>query len=123
MSADAAVPFTATVRESASGPVVEATGELDYESAPRLGAVLRRVLAVRPAPPVLVVDLGAMTFCDSAGLNTLLQTRFDAERQGTELRVGRPTDIVTRVLEMTGTDQVFAVDSDVPAVVPRTRAD
>ncbi|GHH80519.1 anti-sigma factor antagonist [Kitasatospora indigofera] len=115
MTADAAVPFTATVRESVAGPVVEVAGELDYESAPRLRGVLRRVLAVRPTPTVLVIDLGAVTFCDSAGLNALLQTRLDAERQETAVHLARPTDIVTRVLEITGAAQLFPVDPDIPA--------
>src|SRR5690242_3320470 len=107
--------FTATVRNSVAGPVVEAVGELDYDSAPQLRAALRHVLAVRPAPQVLVVDLGGVTFCDSCGLDTLLQARLDAERQDTAVRLARPTDIVMRVLELTGTALVFPVDHDVPA--------
>ncbi|GHH81982.1 anti-sigma factor antagonist [Kitasatospora indigofera] len=119
MTAGAAGRFTATVRECLAGPVVEAAGELDHDSAPQLRAVLRRALAVRPAPAMLVVDLAGITFCDSSGLNTLLQARLDAERQDTAFHLARPTDIVARVLEITGTDQVFPVDQVVPAVVPR----
>ncbi|MFD0264891.1 hypothetical protein ACFVH7_42290 [Kitasatospora indigofera] len=43
-----------------------------------------------------------------------MQARLDAERQDTVIRLARPTDIVTLVLEITGTDQVLPVDSDVP---------
>ncbi|MFF1868788.1 STAS domain-containing protein [Kitasatospora herbaricolor] len=121
-AAGKAASFTATVRDSFAGPMVEAAGELDYDTAPRLRIVLRRALAARPAPQVLVVDLAGVTFCDSAGLNTLLQARRNAERQDMVLRLARPSDIVTRLLEMTGVDQVFPVDSDVPDVVPHTRA-
>ncbi|MFE2916941.1 STAS domain-containing protein [Kitasatospora indigofera] len=116
MTAGAAGPFTAAVRESVVGPVVEAAGELDYESAPQLRGVLRGALAVRPAPAMLVIDLAGVTFCDSAGLNALLQIRLDAERQGTVVHLGRPTHIVTRVLEMTRADLLFPLDPDVPAV-------
>ena len=113
--------FTATVRDSIAGPVVEAVGELDDDSAPRLRGALRRALAVGPAPAMLVVDLAGITFCDSAGLNALLLTRLDAGRQHMAVHLARPTHIVTRVLEITGTDRVFPVDPDVPAV-PHTRA-
>ncbi|MFD0264894.1 STAS domain-containing protein [Kitasatospora indigofera] len=57
-----------------------------------------------------------VTFCDSAGLNVLLQIRLDAERQGTVVHLARPTHIVTRVLEMTRADLLFPLDPDVPAV-------
>ncbi|MFD7989747.1 STAS domain-containing protein [Kitasatospora indigofera] len=80
-------PFTATVRDTPAGPVVEAAGEL-------------------------MVDLAAVTFCDSIGLRALLQARIEAERRGTTLRLANPTKAVARVLEITGTDRVFAVDRD-----------
>ncbi|MFD0264890.1 hypothetical protein ACFVH7_42285 [Kitasatospora indigofera] len=54
--------FTATVHAAATGPGIEAIGELDYDSAPHLRGVLRRVLAARPAPALLVVDLTGVTF-------------------------------------------------------------
>ncbi|MFD0264889.1 STAS domain-containing protein [Kitasatospora indigofera] len=79
-------------------------------------------MAARPAPQILVVDLAGVTFCDSAGLNTLLQARREAERQDTVIRLARPSDIVTRLLEMTGVDQLFPVDRVVPAVLPPGRA-
>ncbi|MFE3113832.1 STAS domain-containing protein [Kitasatospora indigofera] len=115
MSAHAPGRFTATVRDSRTGPVIDASGELDQDSAIYLKTVLRRALAVRPAPPVLVVDLVGVTFFDSSGLNTLVQARRDAERQDTVVRLARPTGIVALVLEITGVGQVFPVDTDVPA--------
>ncbi|GHH82081.1 anti-sigma factor antagonist [Kitasatospora indigofera] len=118
MTDSAAARFTTADRDSPAGPVVEVTGELDYDSAPGLRTVLHRALAVRPAPPKLVIDLGGLTFCDSTGLNALLQARIDAERQGTVVHLARPTPAVARVLEITGADQVFPVDPGPPAVVP-----
>ncbi|MFI8462047.1 STAS domain-containing protein [Kitasatospora sp. NPDC085464] len=50
----------------------------------------------------------------SAGLNALLLARIRAGRQGTVVHLARPSGRVTRLLELTGADQVFAVDSDVP---------
>ncbi|MET9617517.1 STAS domain-containing protein [Kitasatospora indigofera] len=105
---------TATVRGTPASPFVEAAGELEHDSAPHLQTVLRRSLAVRPVLPVLVVDLAGVTFFDSSGLNTLVQARLDAERQDTAVHLARPSDIVMRVLEITGVDQAFPVDKDVP---------
>ncbi|MFF1875082.1 STAS domain-containing protein [Kitasatospora herbaricolor] len=123
MTDSTAGPFAAADRDSPAGPVVEITGELDYDSAPRLRTVLQRTLALRPVSPRLVLDLAGLTFCDSTGLNVLLQARTDAERQGTVVHLARPTPAVARVLEITGADQLFPVDPDLPAVVPDTHAD
>ena len=79
---------------------------------------MHRVLAIRPAPAVLVIDLGAVTFCDSTGLGTLLRARDDAAHQGAALHLAHPTRIVARLLEITGADQVFTIDPDLPAPRP-----
>ncbi|MET9618904.1 STAS domain-containing protein [Kitasatospora indigofera] len=102
--------FTTTVRDTPAGPVVEAAGELDLVGAPILHTALHRALAIHPAPPKLVIDLAAVTFCDSTGLDALLLARTEAERQGVTLHLARLTHAVTRVLKITGTDKVFPVD-------------
>ncbi|MFD9597130.1 STAS domain-containing protein [Kitasatospora sp. NPDC059973] len=94
---------------------MECSGELDLDQVPRLDAALRDTLAVRSAPPVLLVDLGAVTFMDSTGLNALPRARIEAERQGTTLHLARPSASVARILELTGADHVFPVDPHVPA--------
>ncbi|MFC8450165.1 STAS domain-containing protein [Kitasatospora sp. NPDC057223] len=121
MTDGAAGRFTATVREGLSGPVVEAVGELDYDNALILRTALHRALAVRPAPPTLVVGLAGLTFCDSSGLNTLLQARIEAARHGTVIHLARPAHAVSRLLEMTGAAQLFPVVQEIPAL-PHTRA-
>ncbi|MFE3113410.1 STAS domain-containing protein [Kitasatospora indigofera] len=103
-------PFTATVRHTPAGPVVEAAGELDLDGAPILHAALHRALAIPPASPKLVIDLAAVTFCDSAGIDALLLARTETDRQGVTLHLGHPTHAVARVLEITGADQLIPVD-------------
>ncbi|MFE9687179.1 STAS domain-containing protein [Streptomyces sp. NPDC006285] len=49
-------------------------GELDADTSPRLRENLA-VLAERSASGLLVLDLSGITFCDSAGLYTLLGVR------------------------------------------------
>ncbi|MFI8085820.1 STAS domain-containing protein [Kitasatospora sp. NPDC086009] len=106
--------FTVTAHDSLAGPVLECCGELDFDEAPVLNRALHRALAGRPVPPMLLVDLGAVTFMDSTGLNALLVARREAARQGTVVRLARPSHAVARVLEMTGADRVFPVEQDVP---------
>ncbi|MFC8454108.1 STAS domain-containing protein [Kitasatospora sp. NPDC057223] len=107
--------FTVTVRAGLAGPVLECAGAIDPDTVAVLSTALNSALAARPTPPILVVDLGAVTFCDSIGLNALLRARADAIQQGTALHLTRPTHIVARMLEITGTDQVFTIDQHVPA--------
>ena len=107
--------LTATARNTPVGPVLEFAGELELGNTPVLRVALHRALTTTPAPPVLVVDLAGVTFCDCTGVNILLQARIDAERRGTALHLARPTRIVARILEVTGTDQVIPVDRGDPA--------
>ncbi|MEV4614959.1 STAS domain-containing protein [Kitasatospora sp. NPDC049258] len=98
-----------TVRRIDGGALVcSLTGELDLDGALAVGPVLDE--ALRSAAPLLVIDLSAVEFCDSSGLNLLLRTRIGAEAAGTAMRLaGAPTQ-VRRLLEITGTDQVFSLD-------------
>jgi hypothetical protein len=67
--------FTATLRDGAAGPVVEASGDLGMDGAPLLRFELKRALAVRPRPPSWwstsrmsgSVTPGASTPCCSRG--------------------------------------------------------
>ncbi|WP_329611653.1 hypothetical protein [Kitasatospora herbaricolor] len=58
---DATVPaFTAVVRDTPAGPVVQAAGELDLNGAPTLHAALRHALATG-RPSKLVIALADVT--------------------------------------------------------------
>ncbi|MFE3114201.1 STAS domain-containing protein [Kitasatospora indigofera] len=108
--------FTTALHGTTAGPIVQATGELDLDTAATLDTALRRALAVDPSAVVLVVDLAGVTFCDSCGLGALLRARAETERAGVKLRLARPTNAVVRLLEITGADHVLTVDRDERAV-------
>ncbi|MFD4867057.1 STAS domain-containing protein [Streptomyces sp. NPDC058412] len=55
----------------------------------------------------IVVDLTDLTFCDSAGLNALLQARPTAQGLGRRVQLHDPSRQMTRLLERTGADQFF----------------
>jgi anti-anti-sigma factor len=92
--------------------VLALEGELDHDSAPLLsGALLEAVGS--PEVGVVVVDCARLTFCDSTGLNTLLQVRSRAEEAGTSLRLAALPRVAARLFEITGADSVFDVYPDI----------
>ncbi|MFE9905091.1 STAS domain-containing protein [Streptomyces achromogenes] len=91
--------FTVTVRSSLAGPVLECAGDLHLDTVAELDVALESVLSVCPAPAMMLVDLAAVTFMDSTGLNTLLAARLTASRQGTVVHLARPSHRVDRLLD------------------------
>jgi anti-sigma B factor antagonist len=91
-----------SVDVSGSGPAVcvTASGEVDSTSAPILGQQLDGLLDgdVRE----LTVDLGRVTFLDSAGLCVLAAAHRRAVRQGVTMRVLASSRAVIRPLQITG---------------------
>lgn len=83
------------------------SGEIDHDSAPMLLSTFTESLRV----PVehLEVDLTHVAFCDCAGLNALLRTRSDAEARGVVMTLVRPSAMVWRILELTGTGSLFGL--------------
>jgi anti-sigma B factor antagonist len=95
--------------ERTSGPdgvCVAVAGEVDIDTAPRLRLAL--AAALQEASQV-VVDLGAVTFLDSAGLSTLIATHQRAEATGVSLRLRRVPPMVLRLLALTGMDSLLVI--------------
>ncbi|MER6398597.1 STAS domain-containing protein [Kitasatospora sp. NPDC001603] len=90
-------------------------GEVDHDQKEKLESSLAE--AVKAGQPRLIVDLSGLTFCDCASLNALLQTRQDAEAAGERLILAAPSPPVRRLLEITGTDEVFATCDSVRAAL------
>ncbi|MFI6448281.1 STAS domain-containing protein [Kitasatospora sp. NPDC050543] len=82
-------------------------GEIDFDNHGTAEAAL--VAALDAGAPVLVVDLERLAFCDSSGLNLLLQARLAADRAGTELRLAAPGEQFAHLLEVTQASEVLNV--------------
>jgi anti-anti-sigma factor len=69
--------FEVAAKRRGPRAVVSASGELDIATAPQLSAVV--ALAMGSRPDELCIDLTALTFIDSTGLNVLCQAndRYD----------------------------------------------
>ncbi|MEV3860122.1 STAS domain-containing protein [Streptomyces sp. NPDC050095] len=98
------------------GPVVALTGDLDYESAPLLLDALPRIDVT--AGGTVTLDLAAVRFFDSGGINALLRARTALQERGAGLTVRRLSPVVERIFRITGLDTVLVpeTDSDTDAV-------
>jgi anti-sigma B factor antagonist len=89
--------------------VIEATGDLDLDGAPRLCAAIareRRALAGRQ----IVVDLSGVDFCDSTGLRALIaETREVAIEGGRLILVVPPESRIRRVIQLSGAWELLNV--------------
>src|SRR5215208_2891433 len=91
--------------------VLELCGDLDFASAPTVAAVLRQVTA--EPPPLLVLDLRAVTFLDSAGVALLLRACRGQKAADQGLRmVLNPGQSAYRVLALSGLLQLPGIEWD-----------
>ncbi|MBM9435789.1 STAS domain-containing protein [Streptomyces bryophytorum] len=84
---------------------VSVGGEIDLGCADMLRQVLAECL--RTAPRGVDVDLTGLGFCDSSGLNALLQAREHALAVGAPLTVSAVSAPVARVLDLTHCGDAF----------------
>ena len=98
------------VVDRATCRVVQPSGQLDMETAPRLRATIEEL--IRNGDRHIVVDLGRLTFCDSIGLSTLVVAHRSCAADGGFLRLARPTPFMLNLLTVVGVlDAVEVYDS------------
>jgi anti-sigma B factor antagonist len=85
--------------------VIRLTGELDMSSCEAVDAELRRAEA-GPARRILL-DVEALTFIDSSGLQVILKAKRRADRGGRRLRVTRGTGHVADMFRLTALDMTL----------------
>ncbi|MFF9909095.1 STAS domain-containing protein [Streptomyces sp. NPDC013457] len=71
----------------------------------------------------LVLDLSALSFMDSSGLNVLIRAAREAREAGGDLHLAAPAPAVRRILEITGLTMTTPLHADVAeALVAAGRA-
>jgi anti-sigma B factor antagonist len=88
--------------------ILSLCGELDLATSALLERELGAAEAARPTR--LVVDLSGLEFIDSSGLNTLVQARERASRNGHQLSLRQGPRVVQRLFALTKSDQLFSFD-------------
>lgn len=97
--------LTTSIRRVAEAVIVTLVGELDYDSAELLGEEVNTALAEHAE--LVLIDCAELEFCDSSGLNVLLQARLAAPAAGTRLALAGVPGALERVLDLTGTTTAF----------------
>ena len=96
-----------SVERPASGVVVVVMdGEIDLASMPRLTELVQQRLTAASLR-ALVLDLSAVSFVSSCGLELLLRTQRRAEQRGIALYVVAGSRPVWRLLQLTGQAERF----------------
>ncbi len=95
-----------TVRRDGARAVVQVSGAMDYDTSPALEQALAQL--VQDGTRHLVLDMAAVAFCDSSGINALVRTLARASQEHGSLALAATTPRVQGVLEMTGVDAVIA---------------
>jgi anti-sigma B factor antagonist len=102
--------FSVEVAQVDGHAVVQFVGELDMATADL--AEERGLEAVANSGGPVVLDLGAMSYCDSSGLRVLLRLQAEAGKHGREVVLRKPCSIVRRVLEVVGLDRQFPIEDE-----------
>ncbi|MFE1228743.1 STAS domain-containing protein [Streptomyces sp. NPDC058745] len=97
--------LTLRIRTTATGAVMELAGDLDHHTAPEVRDALPQIDLRRGQQ--LVLDLGAITFCDSSGITVLIAARNHALAAGAAIALAAVPERVTRIFRIVGLDQVF----------------
>jgi anti-sigma B factor antagonist len=105
------------VNKSVNGvPVVATPREIDLTTAEQLRAAL--LAAANHGHPTIVVDMSGTTFCDSAGLSTLVRAYERSQADDQQLRLVIPPDGgVTRIVTLTGVNRLIPCFSSLAAAL------
>jgi len=85
--------------------VIKMPAEIDAANADEIGQAL--LAAVSPGTAILIIDMGGTTFCDSAGLKSIIAAHGRAAEAGTQLRL--VATAVLRIITIVGIDQLIPI--------------
>ncbi len=102
--------------------VVRAIGDIDSSTVAELTGKLTAALQIARSHPtrLLIVDLQAVTFFGSAGLNAVLDCHEDGVAGGTSVRLVADNAQVVRPIKVTSLDRVLHVYSTVTDALSRS---
>ncbi|MHA6757241.1 STAS domain-containing protein [Streptacidiphilus sp. PAMC 29251] len=111
--------FTLLQRHGAQA-VVQVSGAMDYDTSAPLEQSLAGLLG--NGARHLVLDMGAVTFCDSSGINALLRVLARAKQDQGSLALAAVTTQVQHVLQTIGVDAVITLYPTITLALDSTPA-
>jgi stage II sporulation protein AA (anti-sigma F factor antagonist) len=107
--------YDVTLAERDGETVVVMAGEVDLHAAAPLWDAFRRILDGQER---LLLDMTAVTFIDSSGVNVLLRAYDELGRREGAVVLLSPSATALRVLKMAGVEGCFTVSPGPPAAGP-----
>jgi anti-sigma B factor antagonist len=98
-------------REAGQWIVLDAKGEVDLYTAPRLKEHVGGMVA--EGKPRIAVNLEGVEFMDSTGIGVLISGLKRCREAGGDLTLVAPREPVRKVLSITGLDRVFSIHDSV----------
>jgi anti-sigma B factor antagonist len=105
-------PVELTVGIAGDVGLVEVIGEVDANTAPELRDTATTLL--KDGLRSVVIACERLTFMDSAGLTALIELHALAAERGATFAVRNPTELVSRLLRITGLDAEICIEETEP---------
>ena len=102
----------ASVADGESGPVITLSGAASLTSAAQLNALI--TVQLSGGTRHLTIDVSGASFADSAAIRTLVLAARTLKERGGTLVLLHPQPAVARSLAVTGAEQMFAIDGQIP---------
>ena len=115
MGSEAEVDLSLTARAEGGRTVIEATGEIDVETAPQLGDKIAAL--VDEGSYDLVLDLERVEFLDSTGLGALIGGLKRVRNHDGSLSLVCTRERLLKLFRITGLTKVFDIHPDVASAI------
>lgn len=116
MSGSASQPLSVTSRAVTGGFVVDADGDIDMNSSPKMREELRKLVAQKP--DTIVVNLKDVSYIDSSGLATLVECLQSTRKLASQLFLTGMNDGIRDIFELSGLDRVFTIKASEGEALP-----
>lgn len=113
------MPLTVSVLHDDGVALMALAGELDLATCPRVAAVVDSVLA--DGLDCVLVDLDALTFCDSTGLGALLSASRVVTAAGGSFVLAGARGPVHKLLVLTHIEAALVLEAEVQPALQRLR--
>ncbi|WP_405901405.1 STAS domain-containing protein [Streptomyces sp. NBC_00727] len=109
-----APPLFLTVESEGGALWLRLAGVLDYDTSDELAARADACVEQDPQAGELHLDCEKLRLCDSTGLSALLMIHRRTTARGIRLFLDNPPPFMERMLSVTGTRDLFALENEKP---------